>query len=103
MCFKYLPDRANHGMSLERLWLAATTGASTEKCLSAQTRWPGMDSTWVLESRRQLLTMQCDYHDGHGLTAGRGSAAGGQGESHDFGQERLAVRGCHATAVSLVM
>lgn len=25
-----VPERANHGMSLERLWLTATTGASTK-------------------------------------------------------------------------
>lgn len=97
-----VPKRANHGMSSKRLWLAATTGAST-KVVSTHRHYAGLYSTCVLESRCQLLTMQCDYHDRHELTGCGGIAAGVQGQSHDFAQDRLAVRGCHATAVSLVM
>lgn len=77
------PEKANHGMSLERLWLAATTGAST-KVSQRTDAMAGLHSPRVGEGRRQLLTMQCDYHDGHALTDGRGSAAGVQGQSHDF-------------------
>lgn len=63
----------------------------------------GLYGTCVLEHHCQLLIMQCDCHDGHALTAYGVSAAGEQGQSSDFSQEMLAVRGCHATAVSLVM
>lgn len=73
------------------------------KLVSAHRHDAGLYSTCVLECRCLLRTMQCDCHDGHALTAYGGSAAGVQGQSHDFAQESLAVRGCHATAVSLVM
>lgn len=86
-------------MSSKRLWLAATTGTSTIVSERTDTM---LYSTCVLEHRCRLLTMQCDCHDGHALTAYRRRAAGVQGQSH-VSQEMLAVRGCHATAVSLVM
>lgn len=97
-----VPEGANHGMSSKRLWLAATTGVSTMVSQRTDTM-SGLYSTCVLEYRCLLLTMQCDCHDGHALTSYRGSAAVVQGQSHDFSRERQALRGCHATAVSLVM
>lgn len=95
------PEKANHGMSLERLWLAATTGASTK----VSQRTDAMPACKVLVySRVAADCSQCTVTIAMGTrrTAEEAQLAY-RGSPMTFAPQRLAVRSCHATAVSLVM